>query len=324
MKTTERILRGAAGTLALLLALSARGQGFPDRPIRIVSPFAAGSSTDVIARIIGQKLQDNIGQPVIVDTRPGANGTIAVDAVAKSPADGHTIVLASNGTHGIAVSMFSKLPYDPVRDFDPIMHVGHVSYVLLVSAAGPYPSLKDLVAAAKTSPDKLSLSYAASVAQLTGELFKATAGIRMTSVPYKAPVNAFTDVVGGQVAAHFEPLPSGLPMIKAGRLKGLAVTSATRSTLSPDIPTIAESGYAGFESGAWIAFFAPAGTPKDRLAKLHAEIQRAVQSAEVRDRLMQVGMEPATSTPEELREMVLREIAKWARVYKEANLPRQN
>ncbi|MBI5720862.1 MAG: tripartite tricarboxylate transporter substrate binding protein [Rubrivivax sp.] len=324
MKTPQFILRATAGALALVLALSARGQGFPERPIRIVSPFAAGSSTDVIARIIGQKLQENTGQPVIVDTRPGANGTIAVDAVAKSPPDGYTIVLASNGTHGIAVSMFSKLPYDPVRDFDPIMHVGRVSYVLLVSATGPHASLKDLVAAAKANPGKLSISYAASVAQLTGELFKATAAIQMTSVPYKTPVNAFTDVAGGQVDAHFEPLPSGLPMIKAGRLKGLAVTSATRSALSPDIPTIAESGYAGFESGAWIAFFAPAGTPKDRLAKLHAEILRAMQNTEVRERLAQVGMEPATSTPEELRDMVAREIAKWARVYKEANLPQQN
>ncbi|MCW5656813.1 MAG: tripartite tricarboxylate transporter substrate binding protein [Burkholderiaceae bacterium] len=324
MKTSTHFLRAAAGGLALMLALAARAQGFPDKPIRLVSPFAAGSSTDVIARIIGQKLSENVGQPVIVDTRPGANGTIAVDAVARSPADGYTIVLASNGTHGIAPSMFSKLPYDPVRDFDPIMHVGRLSYVLLVSTTAPYGSLKELVAAAKASPGKLSIAHAASVAQLTGELFRLTAGIQMTSVPYKSSVNALSDVAGGQVDAHFDGLPAGLPMIMAGRVKGLAVTSAARTALAPDIPTIAESGYPGFESGAWIAFFAPAGTPKDRLARLHAEILRAVQTAEVRDRLVQVGMEPATSTPEELRDMVTREIAKWARVYKEANLPRQN
>lgn len=187
-------------------------------------------------------------------------------------------MLASNGTHGVAVRTFGKLPYDPARDFDPIMHVGHVSYVLLVSATAPCASLKDFVAAAKANPGKLSIARAAGVAQFTGELFESTAGIQMTSVPYKTPVNAFTDVAGGQVEARFEGLPSALPMLDAGRLEGLAVTSATRSALAPDIPTIAESGCPGFESGAWIAFFAPAGTPRDRLAKLYAEIQRAMQS----------------------------------------------
>jgi tripartite-type tricarboxylate transporter receptor subunit TctC len=321
---SKATVRVALGCVALLAAVAARAEGFPDKPIRIVSPFAAGSSTDVIARIIGQRLSESIGQPVVVDTRPGANGTIAVDAVAKSPPDGYTIVLASNGTHGIAVSLFTKLPYDPVKDFEPIMHVGRVAYVLLVAADAPYASFKDFVAAAKAHPGKFSIAYAASVAQLTGELLKSTAGLQMTSVPYKTPANAFTDVAGGLVEAHFEPLPSGLPMIRSGRLKGLAVTSATRSSLAPEIPTIAESGYPGFESGAWIAFFAPAGTPKDRLAKLYAEIDRAMLSDEVKAKLVQVGMEPTTSTPEQLREMVLREIAKWAALFKEANLPRQN
>ncbi|MGK2900859.1 MAG: Bug family tripartite tricarboxylate transporter substrate binding protein [Burkholderiaceae bacterium] len=316
--------RFVLGSLMLLAAFAARGQGFPDKPIRIISPFAAGSSTDVMARIIGQRISENIGQTVIVDARPGANGTVGADAAAKAAPDGYTIVLGSNGTHGIAVSMFSKLPYDPVKDFEPITYVGHLTYVMLIGANAPYASLKDFVAVGKATPGKLSIGYGGSVAQLTGELLKTTAGIQMTSVPYKAPVNAFTDVGGGQLDAHFEPLPSGLPMIKAGRLKGLAVTSAKRSPLAPDIPTIAESGYPGFESGAWAAFFAPAGTPKDRLAKLHAEITRAIQSNEVKDKLLQIGMEPSTSTPDQLAEMVTREIAKWAKLFKEANLPRQN
>lgn len=324
MNRTGRVLRCLLGCTLLVAACGARGQAFPDKPIRIISPFAAGSSTDVIARIISQRLTENMGVSVIVETRPGANGTIAVDAVARSAPDGYTIVLASNGTHGIAVSMFTKLPYDPVKDFEPIMHVGQVAYVMLVAAGSPYASLKDYVAAAKASPGKLTIGYAASVAQLTGELLKSTAGMQVTSVPYKSPVNAFTDLGGGQLDAHFEPLPSGLPMIKTGRLRGLAVTSAKRSALAPDLPTIAESGYPGFEAVAWIAFFAPAGTPKDRLAKLHAEINRVMQSSDVKDRLIQVGMDPATSTPEQLGEMVAREIAKWAKLFKEANLPRQN
>lgn len=307
-----------------LLASLAHSETFPDKPIRIISPFAAGSSTDVIARIIGQRISENTGVQVVVEVRPGANGVIGALAAAKSSPDGYTLILASNGTHGINVSMFTTLPYDPVKDFEPIMHVGRVAYVMLVGANPPYNSLQDFVAASKANPGKLSIGYAASVAQLTGELLKSTAGIQVTSVPYKSPVNAFTDLAGGQLDAHFEPLPSGLPMIKTGRLKGLAVTSATRSALAPDIPTIDESGYPSFESGAWIAFFAPAGTPKDRVAKLHAEIGRAMQSTEVKERLAQIGMEPATSTPEQLGDMVTREIAKWARLYKEANLPRQN
>ena len=324
MNRLRRALRYALGCAIFLAGFAAHSQGFPNKPIRIISPFAAGSSTDLIARLIGQKLTENLGQQVIVDIRPGANGIIGADATAKAAPDGYTIVLASNGTHGINSSLFSKLPYDPMKDFAPITRVGHVAYFLVTNAGSPLNSMKDLVAMAKANPGKHTLSYAASVAQLTGELFKLTVGINMTPVPYKSPVTAFTDLVGGLVDAHFEPIPSALPQVKAGRLKALAVTSAKRSALAPDVPTVAESGYPGFESVAWVAFYAPAGTPKEIVAKLHAEITRALQTPEVKEKLAQNGLEVTTSTPEQLGEMVKAEVAKWDKVFKEANLPKQN
>lgn len=324
MNILNYTLRSILGCAICLSGLSAHSQGFPSKPIRIIAPFSAGSSTDLIARVIGQKIAESTGQQVIVDNRPGANGIIGVDAAAKAAPDGYTIVLASNGTHGINVSLFSKLPYDPVKDFSPITQVGYVAYLLLVDSNSPLNSAQDLVALAKANPGKHTLGSAASVAQLTGELFKLTAGINMTRVPYKTFGSAVTDVAGGQLDAHFEPIPSSMAMVKSGRLKAVAVTAAKRSSLAPDVPTIAESGYPGFQSVAWVAFFAPAATPKEIVAKLHTEISQALQTPEVKNRLAQSGLEVATGSPEQLGELVKAEIAKWTKVFKEANLPKQN
>jgi len=324
MKNLSTAIRRFLGCAIFLAASAAQAQEFPSKPIRIISPFSAGSSTDIIARIIAQKMTDEAGQQVIVDTRPGANGIIGTDATAKAAPDGYTIVLASNGTHGINVSLFNKLPYDPVKDFAPITHVGQVGYLLLTRHDSPLNSVKDVVATAKASPGRLSLGSTASVGQLTGELLKLNAGIVLTGVPYKSFSAAVTDLVGKQLDLHIEPIPSALPMVKAGRLKAIAVTSAKRSSLAPEIPTVAESGYPGFESGAWIGFFAPAGTPKDIVDRLHADITRAVQSPEVREKLSQRGLEVAPSTPAQLGDLVKAEVAKWAKVFKAANLPKQN
>jgi tripartite-type tricarboxylate transporter receptor subunit TctC len=324
MKNLTPAIRHILVCAVFLTAFAAQSQEFPSKPIRIISPFSAGSSTDLIARVIGQKITENTGQQVIVDTRPGANGIIGADATAKAAPDGYTIVLASNGTHGINVSLFNKLPYDPVKDFAPITQVGHVGYLLLARHDSPLNSVQDLVATVKANPGRHTLGSAASVAQLTGELLKLNAGIAITGVPYKTFSAAVTDLVGKQLDVHFEPIPSGLPLVKAGRLKAVAVTSAKRSSLAPDIPTIAESGYPGFESGAWIAFFAPAGTPADIVVRLHAEITRALQSSEVREKLSQSGLEVVTSTPGQLGELVKAEIAKWAKVFKAGDLPKQN
>lgn len=236
-----------AGLVASLCGPVLAQSSYPDKPLRIVSPFAAGGTTDVIARIVAQKLAEGFGQPVIVDPRPGANGIVAAEHVAKSAPDGYTIIIASNGTHGINSSLFAKLPYDPVKDFAPITRLGYTGYLLVVNSTSPVSSVGDLVARAKANPGRHSLAYTASVAQLTGALFMLTTGINMIPVPYKTPTQAFTDLIGGNVDALIEPITSALPQVKGGRLKALAVTSTRRSSLAPDIPTFAESGYTGFE-----------------------------------------------------------------------------
>jgi len=324
MKNLTPAIRHILVCAVFLTAFSAQSQEFPSKPIRIISPFSAGTSADLAARVIGQKITENTGQQVIVDARPGANGIIGTVASAKAAPDGYTIVLASNGTHGINVSLFSKLPYDPVKDFAPITQIGHIAYLLLTANDSRFSSVQDLVVAAKANPGLHTLGSTASVGQLTGELFKRNAGINVVGIPYKTVGAAVTDLVSKQLDVHLDSIPAGLPLVRAGRLKAIAVTSARRSSLVPDIPTIAEAGYPGFESVAWTAFFAPAATPKEIVARLHAEIVRALQSPEVREKLAQSGLEVVTSSPEQLGELVEAEIAKWAKVFKAANLPKQN
>ncbi len=314
--------------LALGLALSAAGfsfaQPYPSKPVRLIVPFAAGSSTDIIARIISQKLTESLGQQVVVDNRPGANGIIAADAAAKAAPDGYTLFMGTSSTQGVNISLFNKLPYDPVRDFIPITQVGNVAYFLVVGGNLPVNSVKELVALAKANPGKRTLASTASVSQLAGELFKLTAGIDMTIVPYKTPSTAFIDLASGQVDALFDGAPSSLPQIKGGRLKALGVTSAKRSALLPEVPTIAESGYPGFEAGAWVGFFAPAGTPKEIIARMHTEVVKVLQTPEVKEKLLQNATEVIASTPEQLGEAVKAEIARWSRVVKEAHIPKIN
>ncbi len=310
------------------LALSAAGfsfaQSYPSKPVRLIVPFAAGSSTDIIARIISQKLSESLGQQAVVDNRPGANGIIAADAAAKAAPDGYTLFMGTSSTQGVNVSLFNKLPYDPVRDFTPITQVGNVAYFLVVGSNLPINSAKELVALAKANPGKRTLASTASVSQLTGELFKLTAGIDMTIVPYKAAPTAFIDLASGQVDALFEGAPSSLPQVKGGRLKALGVTSAKRSALLPEVPTITESGYPGFEVGAWVGFFAPAGTSKEIIARLHAEIVKVLRTPEVKEKLLQNATEVIAGTPEQLGEAVKAEIVRWSRVVKEANIPKVN
>ena len=316
----------AALVLGLMFFAGVAGAAdlYPTKPIRLVLPFPPGSATDVVARIVAQKLGESLKQSVVVDSRPGANGIIASEAVAKAAPDGYTLILGSNGSHGINVSLFNKLPYDPVKDFAPITLVGQVSYFLIVGSSMPAGSVKEFIAMSKSSPGKRTLAYMASVGQLTGELFKMTAGIDLTSVPYKNVSGAYVDLASGQLDAMFETTASSLPHVKAGRVRALAVTSAKRSVLAPEVPTVAESGYPGFEAAGWTAFFAPAGTPKEIIAKLHTEIVRILQTPEVKEKMLQIGLEVVGSTPEQLEEAVKVEVAKWARVIKAANIPKMN
>lgn len=326
MNRLSRTLLFASGWIVLAAAASvAYSQGFPNKPVRVVVPFAAGSTGDVAARLIGHKFTENTGQQMIVDNQPGANAIIGSEAVSRAVPNGYTLLLATAGSHSVNPSLYSKLPYDPVKNFAPITQAAAAYYFLVVGNHVRANSVTELVALAKANPGKLTLAYAASVTQLAGELFKLTAGIDMIQVPYKTESQAVIDLRGGQVDVMFAPTGGGvLPVIRAGNAKALASASAKRSAALPEVPTIAESGYPSYEVSAWIAFMAPAGTPNEIIAKLHTEIVRALQTPEVKEKLQSTGLEVIGGTPEQLGEVVKSDITKWARVFKEANLPRAN
>lgn len=318
----HRICLAVLCCVLLPAPLLVSAQSYPSKPVRIIVPFSAGSGTDILARIISQKLPERLGQPVIVDDRPGALGTIGTNAVAKAAPDGYTISIGASGTHGSSASLFNKLPYDPVKDFAPITRIGQSCFALIVGNDLPEDSIQVLMASVKANPGKRTLGAANGVGRLFGELLKITAAADITIVPYKTLSPAIIDLMSGRLDSLFETLTASLPYIKAGQIKPLAVTCAERSALLPKTPTIAESGYPGFDGSAWYAFFAPAGTPKEIIAKLHTAIVLVLQMPEVREKLMDNGIEVLTSTPEQLGELVQVEVAKWRRVVKEANLPK--
>lgn len=307
-----------------LVAGVAGAQSYPSKPIRLIIPFSSGSGGDVIARIIANKLNETLGQPVIVDSRPGANGILAGEAVAKAAPDGYSLIFTTVSIQSINANMFSKLPYDAVKDFAPITIMGSTVYVLMVRNSLPVNSVQELVALAKASPGKYTMAYTTSTPQLTEELFKLTAGIDLIPVPYKGAPPVFLDIISERLDTYLESLTSSLPQIKAGKVKALAVTSAKRTAFLPAVPSIAESGYPGFESVTWGAFFTTAGTPKDVITKLNTEIVKVLQLPEVKEKLLQNGFEVRTSTSEQLGEALAADIARWARVIKAANIPKLN
>lgn len=318
-----------SGLMFFIIALSmnlingvAYGQEFPNKPIRVIVPFSAGSASDIVARIVGQKLSEISGQPVIIDNRPGAIGTIGAAAAAKAAPDGYTISLGASGTHGSSVSLFKQLPYDPVKDFSPITLIGTIPFVLIVGNEARQNSFQEMVSSIRANPGKHTLGAASGVGRLFGEWFRMTIAAEITIVPYKTLSQAFLDLTGGRLDAMFETVPASLSLIKAGRIKALAVTSPRRSALLPTTPTISESGFPGFEGNVWTAFFAPSGTPKDVISKLNKFLTQALTAPEVKEKLMENGTEVAISTPEQLGEMVKSEIAKWNKVVKDANLPK--
>jgi tripartite-type tricarboxylate transporter receptor subunit TctC len=301
-----RRIAAVAGLLALV-AGAAAAQPYPSKPVRFVVPYPAGGATDILGRTVGQKLSERWGQPVVVENRAGAGGNLGSDLVAKAAPDGYTIGLGNNATHATNASLYPTMPYDTEADFAPVSLLAVVTNVLVVN-----PQV------AKAEPGRLDYAStgSGSAAHLTGELFKTAAGIEMVHVPYRGGPPAVTDLVSGQVKAMFATAPSVLPQIQAGRLTALAVTSARRQPGLPDVPTVAESGFPGFESDAWFAVFAPAGTPAGIVARLNADIRAVLAEPEVIARLKEQGFEVATSTPDELRRHVTAEIAKWGAVVK--------
>jgi tripartite-type tricarboxylate transporter receptor subunit TctC len=303
--------------LAVLPAL-ARAQAYPARPVRIVVTFPVGGAPDILARLIGGRLQEQWGQPVVVENKPGAGGNIGAESVARSPADGYTLVMGTVGTHAINASLYAKMPYDPVRDFAPVILVASTPNLLVVNNDVPARSVQELVALARQKPGMLhfgSPGVGTSV-HVSGELFNTLAGVKTVHVPYKGRQFAIPDLMSGQIQFMFDNMPSALPVAREGKLRALAVTSAQRHPAAPDIPTMAESGLAGFEAMSWFAVYAPAGTPAEVVAKLNADINRVLALPDVREKLGGVGLDIAGGTPGELGAYTRSELAKWATVVK--------
>jgi tripartite-type tricarboxylate transporter receptor subunit TctC len=309
--------------LALPLALvagilPAAAQGFPQKPLRLVVPFPPGGPLDTVGRAIAQKLTEAWGQSVVVDNRPGAGGNIGADLVAKAAPDGYTVVMGALSTHAVNPSLYPKMPYDAVKDFAPITLVAVTPNVLVVNPALPVNSVRELVAYAKANPGKLAFGSGSngSAGHLAGELFKADTGADLLHVPFKGAAPAMQALLAGDIQLMFDNLASASAQVKAGKLKALAITTARRSPLAPELPTMAESGVAGFDISTWFGLLAPAGTPADVVAKWNAEVGRILRTPEMRDRLTAMGAEAAPDTPAEFAQFIASEAAKYARIVK--------
>ena len=308
----------AGGMAAGLLALpSAQAQAFPSKPIRIVVTFPAGGAPDILARLFADKAQ--FGQAIVIDNVPGAGGNIGADKVAKAAPDGHTLVMGTVGTHSINGALYSKMPYDMVKDFSPVSLVASAPNLLVVTNDLPVKSVAELISYLKANPNKLSFGSPGigSSVHVSGELFKSLTGTSMQHVPYKGRQFAIPDLVGGQIQLMFDNMPSALPMAKDGKIRALAQTTAKRSPAAPDVPTVAET-VPGFEATTWFAMFAPAGTPRDVVLRINAEMQRVFKLPDVLDKLKGLGLEPQLGSPEDLARYQAAEIVKWAKVVKDS------
>lgn len=318
-----------AWAFALILAWAlpaqawAQAQGYPDKPIRIIAPYSAGSATDILTRVIGQKLTEAWGWRIVVDNRPGAGGGIGVEAAGKSPPDGYTLVMGTNATFAINHSLYKKLPYDPIKDFTPVVLVANLPYLVLAHPSFPANSIPELIAMAKAQPGKLDIAEGVSTARLGIELLNSMAGIKLTDVSYKSTPPALTDVLAGQVPLLMADPAVALPHIRSGKLKALGATTAKRIDLLPDVPTLAETGLAGYEVVAWWGIMAPVGTPKAIVDKLNTEIVKVMRMPDVYELLTKMGIYPATSSPEELGAYIQTEIPKWSRMVKAAGIQPQ-
>ena len=308
--------------LSLVVASWANAQPYPSRPVKLVVPFPAGSATDQIARVIGQQLQESLGQPFVVDNKAGAQGAIAATEVAKSAPDGYTLMVTTNTPQAANVSLFKKLNYDPVKDFAPIARLGTISFVILVRPDFPAKNFKEFLNHAKANPGKLSAGYGSAGSQVSQAMLRSMGKIDFIDVPYKGLPQAITDVLGGTLSFTFADLANGLAQIKGGKLLGIAVTSEKRSALAPDVPAIAEE-LPGYELIAWFALVAPAGTSAETVSRLHGIVDAALRKPDVAARFATLGTDVAPMNPQQLGGFIQSEIAKWARMTKAAGIEPQ-
>lgn len=317
MNTVRRFLLALA---ASTLATSAFAQAWPTKPIRLVVPFPPGGGTDSIAREVSQKVAAATGWTFVIDNRSGAGGNLGVDAVAKSPQDGHTLVLGQTSNLAINPTLYAKMPYDPQKDLAPVVVLAQSALVMVTGTSTPYKSVADVVAAAKAKPGQLNFASPGNgtVAHLTSELFQKAAGIDTQHVPYKGAAQALTDVISGNVDLYMASVPTLIGQIRNGKLRALAVTSAKRVDDLPSVATINESGYKGFDAVTWFGLLAPAGTPKDVVARLNAEFNKALQNPELRRRLGDEGADAVGGSPEQFAALIRDEIPRWGRVVRES------
>ena len=310
----------AVASLCALAPLLAQAQSFPDKTITFVVPFAAGSATDQLARAIGQAVTQDIKVSVVVDNKPGANSFIGAQVAAKAKPDGYTVFITTNTTQAANEHLFKKLPYDPVKDFTPLTALGRGGQIMVVNPALPVNNVSEFIALAKSKPGKLSFGSGSSSSRVAGEQFKQMTGTYILNIPYKSNPPAVTDLLGGQIDMMITDMTTGLPQVKAGKLKALGVSTRQRSPLAPEVPTIAEAGVKGYEMTYWFAAYAPAGTPADVAAKLGDILARAARSSSAAPFYQASGTEVFTSNPEELRKFQAAETLKWGKIIKAAGI----
>jgi len=315
-------LRGAALALCLSAAAGAGfAQSYPSKPIRLVVPFPASGATDLFARTLSQKIGEKLGTTLVVDNKPGAGGAIGSDLAAKAPADGYTLLLATTSTHAIGPAIQPRLPYDTVRDFTPIAHVGNAPSIMLVPNDSPAKTVGEWIDHAKKNPGQLN--YASSgngtIVQLTAELFKAQAGVFVTHIPYKGTALAIPDLASGKVQVLFDSLPTGMPHVRDGRLRALGVTSLQRSPLAPELPPIADT-LPGFESITWFGLYGPRGLPAELVARVNAAANEALADPALKEQLARLGIEPASGTPAQFAALVAQDAAKWKKIIDERGI----
>ena len=302
------------------VARPADAQDFPSKSFKIIVPFAAGSAKDALARILGEHVSKNLGRPVVIENLAGASGVIAAQNVARAEPDGHTVLITTNTTHGANQSLLKNVPYDAVNSFEAVGKLGTITLALTTHPAVPAKTVQEFVAYAKANPGKLTFGAGSSSSRIAGEMLKSLAGLDLTYVPYRSNPQAITDLLGGQINIVFADISTTLPQIKAGKVNGLAVSTAKRSVLAPDLPTMAEGGVKGYDLAAWFAAFVPARTPRPVVEKLNQALMTAVNDPTTKERLLAAGIEPETSTPDELKAFVGTEIAKWAEIVKAAGI----
>jgi tripartite-type tricarboxylate transporter receptor subunit TctC len=323
MHASRRLLLGLATTALtglVTVGTSALAQAWPSKPIRLIVPFPPGGGTDIIARETSQRVSAATGWSFVIENRPGAGGNLGVDAAAKSAADGYTIVIGQTSNLAINPTLYSKMPYDSQRDLAPIVLLANAPLVMVTGANSPYKTLADAVAAAKAKPGQVNFASPGNgtVAHLSSELFQKAAGIKGQHVPYKGTSQAMVDIIGGNVELYMSSVPTLLGQIKQGKMRALAVTSAARVDDLPNVPTIAESGYKGFDTVTWFGLLAPAATPRDVVARINAEFNKALQNPELRKKLGDEGADPAGGTAEQFAALIKSEVPRWGLVVKES------